>query len=1109
VDEQRFPGRQGRILFAYLAAQNGRPVPRDELAELLWSEELPATWEKALRVLMTKLRALLEECGIDGSTALTSAFGCYKLTLPAGTWIDVNAAVDSVGRAEAALAAGDLAEAHAQATVAAALSRRSFLPGEEGSWVEEKRGELRGVLVRSLECLRDASFASGEFPEAVRHAEEVTELEPFRESGYRRLMEAHAAAGNPAEALRVYERCRRFLADELGAYPSPETEAAYLEILRAERASTTKDRAPVGDARAMAAALLGSSVVEVIGRQAELANLHEFLVQEPTFGALVLVGGPGVGKTTLWRTARDAARERGFFLLSAAPSETEAQLSFSALADLLDEIDLADLEDVPPLQRRALDVALLRAEPVGAPPDPHAIAAGLLNALRALSARERLLVAIDDVHWLDPPSASALTFAVRRLEDHPVRFLLTARPGGRSTLLRALEAEGLKRLDVGSLSLAATRRLLSERLGVTLSRRALRRVFDLTNGNPLFVVELGRVLSEHGAVDQVEEIPLPDAVDDLLGVRVARLPGPARTVLLAIALSGAIRISELVRVVEVAAIDDALENGLLLLEGERVRPSHPLLAAAVKRSSTARERRQLHRELAAAVGSEELKAKHLALANVVPSLELGGTIAAAATAAVGRGAVQEAVELAEHALRLTPPEAPEHTKRLLALAECLVIAGQEGRLTDLLAPRIDELPTGEARAQAHLLLGEAADLAGHEDRLERALAEAEVTPALRATALATKARLLASVRVEQIAEAEVLASGVLPAARAAGVEVEWRAIRALAWARVLRGRPIDDLRQGLAARSDDSSLQGRSIGRIEAVRLAFRGEVDEARARFTRLRALAEERGEGRLRRGLHVQLCELELRIGNAEAAARLLDEWDEWTALESTGYTDWARSRCQALLAAARGLPEEAERWASETLARAEERGEGWDALEARRALGIAALLTHDAQRAAEKFGVVWEHMRREGVDDPGAFPVAPDLVEALADLGAIDEALTVEAGLRALAEGQEHPWGLASLRRCRAMIRLAQTYDETDVASLLDAADAYQRLGLWFDRARSLLALGRAQRRHRKRGEARAILEQAGTAFDQLGAPGWAEETRAELTRVASPPTRRLAS
>jgi len=208
---------------------------------MLWGDELPATWEKALRVLMTKLRALLEECGIDGSTALTSAFGCYKLTLPDGAWIDIDAAVESVEQAEAALAADDLDQARAQASTAAELARRSFLPGEDGPWVEEKRRDLRDLLVRALECLRDASLAEENFGDAVRYAAEITELEPFRETSYRALMQAHAAAGNPAEALRVYERCRRFLADELGAFPSAESQAVYLEILRSSPVSVDAD----------------------------------------------------------------------------------------------------------------------------------------------------------------------------------------------------------------------------------------------------------------------------------------------------------------------------------------------------------------------------------------------------------------------------------------------------------------------------------------------------------------------------------------------------------------------------------------------------------------------------------------------------------------------------------------------------------------------------------------------------------------------------------------------------------------------------------------------------------------------------------------------------
>jgi SARP family transcriptional regulator, regulator of embCAB operon len=231
VDEQRFPGRQGRLVFAYLLAEHGRPVPRGELAEALWGDEPPATWEKALSVLVSKLRALLTECGLDGARSLTSAFGCYQLTLPADTWIDVVAADEAASAAEHSLAAGELEQARADASVAESLARRTFLPGEDARWVEDKRADLREMLVRALDCLAEAHRLTGDPRAAVRAAEELVELEPYRERGYRLLMEAQSAAGNDAEALRVYDRCRRLLDEELGTYPSPETEAIYRELL--------------------------------------------------------------------------------------------------------------------------------------------------------------------------------------------------------------------------------------------------------------------------------------------------------------------------------------------------------------------------------------------------------------------------------------------------------------------------------------------------------------------------------------------------------------------------------------------------------------------------------------------------------------------------------------------------------------------------------------------------------------------------------------------------------------------------------------------------------------------------------------------------------------
>jgi len=232
IDEDRFPGRQGRLLFAYLVLEHARPVSRDELAEGLWGEAPPAAWDKALTVLASKLRALLREFGSD-AIALTGAFGCYRLDLPEGTWVDVLAAAEAVQDAEAALAADDLEKAKALAMRAASLARRPFLPGEEGVWVDGKRRELTDVLRRALACLSDAFLRSGGEAEAAKWAEDLIVLEPYRETGYRRLMEAHAAAGNRAEALRVYERCRRLLSEELGAYPSPETESVHRALLDA------------------------------------------------------------------------------------------------------------------------------------------------------------------------------------------------------------------------------------------------------------------------------------------------------------------------------------------------------------------------------------------------------------------------------------------------------------------------------------------------------------------------------------------------------------------------------------------------------------------------------------------------------------------------------------------------------------------------------------------------------------------------------------------------------------------------------------------------------------------------------------------------------------
>lgn len=231
LDERHLMGRQGRLVFAHLACEHLRAVSRDELAGELWLDTVPPSWERSLSSIISKLRALLASAGLP-NVALNGSFGQYQLALPADAWIDVEAATRAIDRAESALRGDELEEALGWAHAAYQISRRTFLMGEDGPWVTLKRSKLRDVLLRANECLSEPSIWPKEPEYAVRYATEAVNLAPFRETSYQLLMRAHFAVGNRAEALRVYERCRCFLSEELGVSPSSQTEAVYLDILR-------------------------------------------------------------------------------------------------------------------------------------------------------------------------------------------------------------------------------------------------------------------------------------------------------------------------------------------------------------------------------------------------------------------------------------------------------------------------------------------------------------------------------------------------------------------------------------------------------------------------------------------------------------------------------------------------------------------------------------------------------------------------------------------------------------------------------------------------------------------------------------------------------------
>jgi len=229
--EADLAGRQGRLAFVYLVSERERAVTQSELAELLWPQSLPPSWPVALSAVISKLRQKLSTIGLDRDRIIANAFRCYQFRPPAQAWIDVEAAADAVHQAEGALLASQPDAAYGPSLIATTIARRAFLTGEDAAWVEARRERLRDLLIRALDCRVEALLCNGELALAQDQARAAVELEPFRESGYRRLMQVLVRRGDRAEAVRVYQDCRRRLADELGVSPCDETESLFRALL--------------------------------------------------------------------------------------------------------------------------------------------------------------------------------------------------------------------------------------------------------------------------------------------------------------------------------------------------------------------------------------------------------------------------------------------------------------------------------------------------------------------------------------------------------------------------------------------------------------------------------------------------------------------------------------------------------------------------------------------------------------------------------------------------------------------------------------------------------------------------------------------------------------
>ena len=427
-----------------------------------------------------------------------------------------------------------------------------------------------------------------------------------------------------------------------------------------------------------------AEVESLLGREQELAavgRLLTTLAERPA--AVVLEGEPGIGKTTLFKNAVDQARSRGYTILAATPTEAESALSFVGLTDLLGRVH-ERFAELPAPQRHALEVALLLDESGEAVPDPRAIGLGLLGVLRGLAESAAVVVAIDDLQWLDGASAAAIAFALRRVSVEPIGLLVARRrPADASDgdVVRSIEAE---QIPLGPLTVGAIHALLADQLQLSIPRSLLLRVHEASRGNPLFALEIGRALQERGLPEPGQPFEIPAETETLFSARLEQLPADTLDAL-AVAAAMAAPTRSLVEASSAGSLEPGIDAGVIRLEVERIHFTHPLLASAAYTRLDAGRRRELHRRLATIVGSREERARHLALAAAEPDPHVAAALDEAADQAARRGAPAAAAELAELAVKLTPNNDTDRLRsRRGVAARHHLVAGDAARARTIL-----------------------------------------------------------------------------------------------------------------------------------------------------------------------------------------------------------------------------------------------------------------------------------------------------------------------------------------------------------------------------------------------------------------------------------------
>jgi DNA-binding CsgD family transcriptional regulator len=853
-----------------------------------------------------------------------------------------------------------------------------------------------------------------------------------------------------------------------------------------------------------------------VGRDAEARKISRFLGELPAGPRILLIEGEaGIGKTTLLQDGLNEAVQIGMTVLSACPVESEAPLAFAGLADLLETVPAAVIDGLPAPQRQAVRQAILRAERQSQPVDPRTTATAMLTLLRSLPGKRPVMLAFDDLPWLDAPSARVLSFALRRLRHEPVGLLATVRTDWSADLPRlatdSIPAHRVDRLKLGPLSFGAIRELLSTQTTPSPGRSLLLLLYEASGGNPLFALELAAKATASGSPRLIDGLDVPDSLRRLAGGRLTGLPTGTRDVLLVSALAAEPALPVICAAARQPAtahadLEAGVHAGLLIDMGTHVRFVHPLMRSMVIRRARAGDRRAAHRRLAAVVQDAEVRARHLAMAAEGPDEAIAAEAEAAARVAVCRGDYDTAGDLAELALTLTPLGQPERRRsRVILAAEQRFDESDPARACSLLESVIDAEPPGPARADLQRRLeryrmfrGE--PLGSWTAALGRALDEAGDDAAVRAIIMMdqTVAASLAGNFPEAIRSAELILD---LAERTGDKALEAQSCARLALATFLH---VGSLRHDLISRALAGPEQPArlsidlrpkfAVGHI----LHLTGDLDGARILYQQEYAAATAQG---VRTGLAMLLwaqAENEGWAGDWPRAEHLAAEGhvlaEDSGSLEAMAFMSASRG----LMHAYRGRIDASHSDAMHAVELATHLGLPLLATFAARAFGIAALSTGDARGAYEQLKPFAAATHALGIGEPALCRLLPDEIEALTRLGELDaaEALLEPFETRSVRLGRE--WGVAVAARCRGLLFAAQGELAAAEEAIEAAMAMHQRLPMPFEKARTLLAAGEIHRRARHKLRAIGLLRASLEIFERLGAPLWQRRVLDELAR-----------